>query len=704
MKTPLRFPLSARGATLLRRSLHLLLVLSFVLCLDAGVGIGQTEVSPGGAFGPTLYLLASAASGSPPEVPPTVIVHARLEDAGRVWCVASGPAAALADFAAAGLSAQVLDTATAGRVYYWVDAETAGARELADAYGDILFAGSRELLVGLELDQELPFVEALPAQGINVSLLAPQALVPPTTDDTLIGELQGAAITAPDPAVTGLLTRLTEADLRDLVEKLSGQRTVAVGGVSMLLPTRYTFSSRIRNAEQFVYEYYAALGLSVRYVPWTYGSNSGRNVVAEVRGASQPERVLLVGGHLDSNSQAPYSSAPGADDNATGTAVTLLIARLLRTYRPAITVRFVHFTGEEQGQWGSKAYARSLRLNNEQVIGFINLDMIGWDGDGDRRAEIHTASGPKSNALGTSFLERNDRYGQGIFFERKTTTASRFSDHSPFWDNDYASFLVIENFFTDAVPRDRNPYYHNTGDLPAQVNYNYVARLGRVALATFVELAGYNLAGIPPPPTPPPASCANWLVNGDFELTAGWSFGSTPYPAGYVTSPVYSGVRALRLGISAGATNRLAHSSAYQRIVIPATATAPVLVRYVERSGGAGDGVDYRETLLLRSDYSYLAKLARSYAAGDDRWTIRTYDLSAYRGQTVVLYFNVYNNGTGTQMWNYVDKAELGSCSGALTAQATSVELPDPSPFPAGWRAALAEEPAFQLFLPYIGE
>ena len=101
-------------------------------------------------------------------------------------------------------------------------------------------------------------------------------------------------------------------------------------------------------------------------------------------------------------------------------------------------------------------------------------------------------------------------------------------------------------------------------------------------------------------------------MNGDFESTTGWTFGSTPYPAGYVTSPVYSGARALRLGIPTTAANRLAHASAYQRVVIPATAAAPVLVRYVERSGGAADGVDYRETLLLRSDYTYLAKLARS--------------------------------------------------------------------------------------------
>ena len=68
----------------------------------------------------------------------------------------------------------------------------------------------------------------------------------PTGDAAMVDTVRGAAATAADPAVAGLLTRLTETDLRDLVEKLSGQRTVTVGGIAMRLPTRYTFSSRIR--------------------------------------------------------------------------------------------------------------------------------------------------------------------------------------------------------------------------------------------------------------------------------------------------------------------------------------------------------------------------------------------------------------------------------------------------------------------------
>ena len=114
-----------------------------------------------------------------------------------------------------------------------------------------------------------------------------------------------------------------------------------------------------------------------------------------------------------------------------------------------------------------------MRGRGEQVIGYIDLDMMGYDGNGDRVVEIHTGSGPKSNAFGAEFLERNTRYGLGLNFEVKSTTASRFSDHSSFWDQDYASFLIIENFFDDAIARDRNPWYHNTGDLPLRVDYNY---------------------------------------------------------------------------------------------------------------------------------------------------------------------------------------------------------------------------------------
>lgn len=655
-------------------------------------GLGQAGSAPGGtlntAFGPQLIMVETTPGAWPAVTTPTLVIHAAIEEAQRMVFIASGSPKDLAALQGAGLAVAVLDPNTAGDpggapgIYYLVDATAAGAdagaptaTDQATAAGaSVLYTGPTTLLVRTTADAELSLIEQLTTQGIAISLLTAEALAPPTAEGMFV-QAAGAAATR-DPNVDSLLPRLAEADLRALVDRLSGQQAVVVGGAAVTLNTRYTFAARIRDAEAYVYEYYQALGIPVRYAPWTYGNYSGRNVIAEVRGSVSPNRVLLVGGHLDSISQTPYTSAPGADDNATGTAATLLIARLLKTYQPDFTVRFVHFTAEEQGHWGSKVYAAQMRSSGEQVIGYIDLDMFGYDGNGDRVVEIHTGSGPKSNAFGAEFLERNTRYGLGLNFERKSTTASRFSDHSSFWDQDYAAFLIIENFFDDAIPRDRNPWYHNTGDLPARVDYDYVARIARVALATTYEMGSYKPAGAPTPtptltpiptatPTPDPAGCTNLLVNGDFEQGAGWSFGSTPYPARYVTAPVYSGLRAVSQGLPPGVTNRVAHSSAFQKLTIPANAPAPVVLRFARYSGGAADGVDYRETLLLNASYGYLASLERSKTLGDEKWVERTFDLTAYRGRTLVVYFNVYNDGKGAQMWQAVDKVSLGSCASA---------------------------------------
>ena len=126
------------------------------------------------------------------------------------------------------------------------------------------------------------------------------------------------------------------------------------------LATRYTFAAGIQDAERYLYQRYVQLGLPVAYANWSYGGYSGRNIVAEIRGTSHPERIWLVGGHFDATSEIPYTRAPGADDNASGIAATLVIADILRSHRFSDTIRFVHFSAEEQGHWGSQAYARSL--------------------------------------------------------------------------------------------------------------------------------------------------------------------------------------------------------------------------------------------------------------------------------------------------------------------------------------------------------
>lgn len=674
-----------------RRCSRALIVAVVVALLVAGLippdrGRAQERPPLAPAFGPILF----STDGVPP---PTLPRHATVTTPAGPLAILSGAAADVAALQAQGAAVAILDANTQGRIYYLADATAADAVGRAEAVANVLLAGTDVLLLATTAEREAALLETLPANGVAVALLDTAQSGEATAAAAQLRIATGAtSLPPPDPAVTALLPLLRESDLRTLVDQISGQTPVTVNGITATLTTRYTLSARLRSAEDYIYQWYANLGIPVRYFSWQYGSYSGRNVIAEVRGRTNPEQVLILGGHLDNNSQMPYTLAPGADDNATGTAATLLIAQILRGYTPAVTVRFVHFTGEEQGQWGSRVYAAYLRQGGERVLGFINLDMIGWDGNGDRVAEIHTGTGPKSNALGTEFLARNTRYGLGMNYERKTTSASRFSDHSPFWDNDIGAFLLIENFFDDVIPRDRNPYYHNTGDLPSRVDYNYVARSGRVALATLAEMAGYDLGGSPTPtptptstatprptatptatPTPTPGACINLLVNGDFESSTGWRFGSTPYPAAYITNPVYAGARAARLGIPAGVANRLAHSSVYQTVTIPANAVAPVLLRFALRPGGAADGIDYRETLLLNTSFGVVARLERSYAAANDQWGMRTYDLTAYRGRTLVLYFNVYNNGSGSQMWSYLDSVQLGSCPATAAAGAPAL-------------------------------
>jgi len=163
-------------------------------------------------------------------------------------------------------------------------------------------------------------------------------------------------------------------------------------------------------------------------------------------------------------------------------------------------------------------------------------------------------------------------------------------------------------------------------------------------------------------PVLPEAGCTNILVNGGFEGGEAWAVGGTPFRAAYVLNPVHRGTRAMRAGVPPEAENRLTYSSFFQRVEIP-LAVDQVFLQYQERAGGASDGADTREVLILSPTFGLLRALERSTVSGDETWRQRRFDLSALRGQTAILYFNVYNNGGDSQMWSYYDDVELLVCS-----------------------------------------
>ncbi len=104
-----------------------------------------------------------------------------------------------------------------------------------------------------------------------------------------------------------------------------------------------------------------------------------KNVVATLQGIYEPQVYNIVGGHHDSYSSGdPMVFAPGADDNASGTAAVLEIARVIKAnnYQPESTIKFITFAAEEYGLWGSKDYAEKALISGMNIKIMINHDMI----------------------------------------------------------------------------------------------------------------------------------------------------------------------------------------------------------------------------------------------------------------------------------------------------------------------------------------
>jgi hypothetical protein len=288
---------------------------------------------------------------------------------------------------------------------------------------------------------------------------------------------------AQDPLVETIVSLVSSSDLSSNVQSLQD------------FQTRYASTSNCEASGQYIYNIFSGLGLDdVRFAPFTFsGSTSSRNVVAEKTGETYPGDIVIICAHYDSTSPSVsrLTLAPGADDNASGTAAVLEAARVLASYPLDFTVRFIAFSAEEWGLYGSRAYATAAGLTGERIVGVINLDMIAFADTmpEDLQVIVNSASG----WLADRFLAAAANYG--VLGATKTVDASFvYSDHAPFWDSGYPAMLAIED---DPL---QNPYYHKTTDTLDKINLDFFTSATRASLGLLAELAQPIRAGHPGTP------------------------------------------------------------------------------------------------------------------------------------------------------------------------------------------------------------
>jgi hypothetical protein len=335
----------------------------------------------------------------------------------------------------------------------------------------------------------------------------------------------GAAYTVQyDPTIAAIIGQVNQNTLYTYVANLSGVQAVTIGGTSYTIRTRNTGSGTpVQKTTQYVYEYMQSLpGLdSVTYDTWSAGGYSNRNVVGVLTGTVRPTEIVLLVAHIDD--MPGGTTAPGADDNASGAAALMMAAKLLSPYTFERTIRFVVVTGEEQNLYGSADYANAAYAAGENIVAVVNMDMLGWESDGSPTMRVHTrppSTGAKDLEIANLFVSVVNTYSIGLT-PIVTSYGMDESDHYSFWAKGYPAICVIEDDGDLQSEGDFNPYYHTTSDTLSRLKMPYFtdiveATVGSVAHLSFLDDGTPGATSTPtliPTPTSTPGTVSSIIVN-----------------------------------------------------------------------------------------------------------------------------------------------------------------------------------------------
>lgn len=382
-----------------------------------------------------------------------------LRDLGG-YLVALAAPADLATFARLSLDYRILDDAPAGKTFYVATApgrsriDDAAARvSMRSPYGDVIEATPDDAarLAGEGVELARLFMTPMRAS-------APRAVAP------------RAAPAQADPFIQTLVDSVSIDRINATVQRMQD------------FVNRYALGDSVYSARDWVVSRFHAAGIdSVTLQP--FDSLYAENVVAVKPGVGHPERQVVIGAHYDSISRN-FDVCPGADDDASGVACLLECARLLAPHDFDYTIVFVAFCGEEEGLVGSEAYAAAAAARGDDVVGMIQVDMIGYVLSGDA-TDLDIVSNESSQWLRDLLMDVAGLYHPGIPVVDGSLPGGANSDHASFWRHGYDAIMFWED------TGNHSPYIHTENDVVG-LSYNSPALAKgsvRTAVATLATLA-----------------------------------------------------------------------------------------------------------------------------------------------------------------------------------------------------------------------
>jgi len=290
--------------------------------------------------------------------------------------------------------------------------------------------------------------------------------------------MPGKSHSGPLPAITPG-QELLAAELLTTVSELAG----SIGQRNIFKP------SGLRDSEAYLGGELTRLGYKVRRQAYMAAGVECANLDVEIVGSERPDEIVIVGAHYDS-----IGDSPAANDNGSGVAATMALARRFAGRKPARTVRFVLFVNEEPPffftqDMGSHVYASACKARRENIVAMMTPETIGYYSDADDSQKypipvgglyptkgnfiafvgMHESAKLIRRAVGTFRKEcKFPSIGAGL---PSIVPMVGASDHWAFWCMGYPSLMI-----TDTAPF-RYPHYHLRSDTPDKIDFGKMARV-----------------------------------------------------------------------------------------------------------------------------------------------------------------------------------------------------------------------------------
>ncbi len=276
--------------------------------------------------------------------------------------------------------------------------------------------------------------------------------------------------------------RAVDPAIQSLVDQVDSDRWFA-DVTHLATYNRWTRGPDILNARDWLVGQFSSLpNLQVTTQSFPVGSDTGWNVIATLPGTTRPQDLYIVGAHYDAISEHSSTAAPGAEDNGSGTAAVLEMARIFSGIKTEGTILFICYSGEEQGLYGS--YDHAERLVNQglapQMKAALIMDMIAYATQ-PNQLTVLLETGNIASFLFAPMITAAQDYTQ----IDTTTSLNPFgSDHIPYLQNQMPALLTIENDY------DNYPAYHRANDLPQNITIPMGKGIIQLNVATLASLAG----------------------------------------------------------------------------------------------------------------------------------------------------------------------------------------------------------------------